>query len=101
MRIRQGSHRLRLDGHLVTGLCITFITNDQSLERGSFFQVLAFGFWILHLQLLPLTMVCQMEWIRFCIKRRHLPLFIGANGTSGESLLLIWILIQLRDCYPA
>ena len=29
------SHRLPLDGHLVTELCITFITNDHSLGRDS------------------------------------------------------------------
>ena len=36
---------------------------------------------------------------RFCIKRRHLPLFIGANGTCEK--LLIRILIQLRDPFAA
>ena len=55
----RGSHRLQLDGHLVTGLCITFITNEHSRER----QGAVFRF--LHLELLPLTIVCQVDRVGF------------------------------------
>lgn len=55
----RSSHRLQQDGHLVTGLCITFITNEHSRER----QGAVFRF--LRLELLPWTIVCQVDRVGF------------------------------------
>ena len=102
MRIRQGFPPSPTRWSLGHGLCITFITNGTG--RAQLFR-------FLHLKLWPFFSASAFGTFafdhrvsnglsRFCIKRRHLPLFIGANGTC-ESLLLIWILIQLRDPFAA